>query len=132
MKTLKYLGHWTLPALSIIYLASIIFAAGIDGKWRGESICTIKDSPCHDEHVLYHVSKPDGEGNMKMQMDKFVGGKAELMGTLNCVFDSSAMTITCPMQDKEWKFKIAGTKMDGTLTLGDGRLYRRISVTKDQ
>jgi hypothetical protein len=106
-------------------------AAGIDGKWRGSSICTIRDSPCRDEQVVYTVSKPDQAGKHKIQMDKVINGRRELMGTLECVHDKAASTSTCEMQRGVWKFKIDGNKMEGTLTLTDGRLYRTISVTKD-
>ena len=33
-------------------------AAEILGTWEGESKCTIPDSPCHDEYVIYEIA-PD-------------------------------------------------------------------------
>jgi len=30
--------------------------AEILGAWEGESKCTLPDSPCHDEHVIYEIS----------------------------------------------------------------------------
>jgi len=32
-------------------------AQSIEGVWKGTSLCQIKDSPCHDETVVYHISK---------------------------------------------------------------------------
>jgi hypothetical protein len=119
-------------AVLIFIFALTIIGRDIAGTWKGTSLCTIKDSPCHDEQVVYLVEKPDAAGNMRIQMDKVVNGKQELMGTLKCNFDRESSTITCPMKDKEWKFTISGNKMDGTLILADGRLYRRISVTKNK
>ena len=29
----------------------------IEGIWKGTSICQQKQSACHDENVLYHISK---------------------------------------------------------------------------
>ena len=117
-----------------IYVISCIAAvasdSGLAGNWKGESICTIKDSPCHDEHVIYRVEEPDSTGKMKIQMDKVVDGKPELMGTVNCAFDKAASTVTCTTQRGVWKFTVTGKKMEGTLVLDDGRLYRRISVTQ--
>src|SRR2546429_5200722 len=26
------------------------------GAWEGESKCTVPDSPCHDEHVIYEIA----------------------------------------------------------------------------
>jgi hypothetical protein len=122
-------------AISTIVLllttTAVVLAGGIEGKWRGTSICAIPDSPCRDEQVVYTISKPDSAGKHMIQMDKIVAGKQELMGTLNCIFDNVASTISCPMKDKTWKFTVSGKKMTGTLILNDGRLYRNISVSKD-
>ena len=107
-------------------------ADALAGNWVGESICTIKNSPCHDEHVIYRLEEPDPAGKMKIQMDKVVNGKPEIMGTVNCSFDTATSTITCLVNENTWKFKVAGKTMDGTLTLADGRLYRRISVRKEK
>jgi hypothetical protein len=30
------------------------------GTWKGTSICQVKNSPCHDENVVYHISKNKG------------------------------------------------------------------------
>ena len=68
------------------------------GNWIDESICTIKDSPCHDEHVIYRFEEPDAAGKLKLQMDKVVDGKAEIMGTLDCIFAKAGSMITCSMQ----------------------------------
>ena len=27
------------------------------GSWEGDSKCTMPDSPCHDEHVLYQITE---------------------------------------------------------------------------
>ncbi|MEP7375817.1 MAG: hypothetical protein ABI675_20640 [Chitinophagaceae bacterium] len=29
----------------------------LTGTWKGTSICQKKNSPCHDETVVYHISK---------------------------------------------------------------------------
>jgi len=29
----------------------------IEGTWKGTSLCQQKQSACHDENVLYHISK---------------------------------------------------------------------------
>jgi hypothetical protein len=131
MNSRSYFACTVAAALVTAFSGLAVRGGGIDGKWRGRSICVIKDSPCHDEQVVYIVSKPDSAGNLKIQMDKVIDGNRKLMGTLNCSFDRAASTITCPMTDKEWKFVVSDKKMEGTLTLSDGRLYRTISVTKD-
>ena len=122
--------------LNTLYLASVFIlscsaaAAGIGGIWEGESICTIKDSPCHDEHVIYKITDPDTAGKVTIQADKVVNGKPEDMGTFECTFDAKTSKIECPAQYGRWEFVVAGSKMTGTLKLPDGKLYRNISVKK--
>lgn len=116
----------------LIFSACTAFAAGIAGTWSGTSICTIKDSPCHDEKVIYHITEPDSAGKLKIQADKVVNGQPEDMGTLDCTFDAKASKLTCEMSNGMWEFSITNDKMTGTLKLSDGRLFRNISVTKDK
>ena len=106
--------------------------ATLAGNWTGESICTIKDSPCHDEKVIYRVTEPNDAGDLKIQMDKIVNGAPEVMGTLDCKYDRTAATVTCLMERGTWKFNVKDDTMSGTLTLSDGRLYRRINVRKEK
>lgn len=117
---------------SVLISVILPIVAGLSGNWTGESVCTIKDSPCHDEHVIYRVEEPDADGKMKIQMDKVVKGKAELMGTVNCTFENTASTITCTIQSSVWRFTVNGDRMEGTLTREGGQIYRRISVKKDK
>lgn len=121
---------------SLVLILILVFTAaaspsGIAGTWRGESICTIRDSPCHDEKVIYHISEPDQSGDLKLRADKVVNGQPEDMGTLDCNFDSKARKLICKMTNGTWEFAVTGTTMKGTLKLSDGRLYRNINVTKD-
>ena len=127
----------TLSITTIVLLLFIVSCSGRPvntsgpgGNWTGESICTIKDSPCHDEQVIYTVTEPDKAGKLQIQADKVVNGQPQDMGTLDCVFDAKASTVVCQMPQGKWEFTIAGDKMTGTLTVTDGRLFRRISVAR--
>jgi hypothetical protein len=120
-------------AILVITLFVISCAAavtGIDGEWEGESLCTIKDSPCHDEHVIYTLSSPDSGGKLTIRADKVVGGKREDMGTLDCTYDKKTSKIKCSMERGDWAFTVNGNSIKGSLTLKDGSLFRNISVTK--
>ncbi|MEP6787217.1 MAG: hypothetical protein ABJB40_02205 [Acidobacteriota bacterium] len=133
-RPMKIGGHTS--AVVQFFLILILFipvlATDIAGTWTGTSLCITKDSPCHDESVIYHITKPDSEGKLKIQADKVVNGRPEDMGTLDCVFDSSNSKLTCQMKNGSWEFAVTGNKMEGTLRLPDGKLYRRISVTKEK
>ena len=112
------------------HAASIPDSAGLAGDWTGESICTVHPSPCHDEHVIYHITEPDSAGKLQINADKIVDGKPEFMGTIDCTFDRQHSSIACPMNNGTWEFTISGSTMNGTLKLPDGTLFRRISVHK--
>jgi len=112
------------------HAASIADADGIGGDWTGESICTVHPSPCHDEHVIYHITEPDSAGKLQIRADKIVDGKPESMGTLDCTFDRQHSSIACPINQGVWEFAVAGSNMTGTLKHPDGTVFRKVSVHK--
>ena len=107
------------------------------GSWEGESKCTIPDSPCHDEHVLYQITE-DKKDPFQLNLDayKMVEGSPEFMGTLNCRYDSRAGILTCTSSTREkddWRFQVTGDAMTGRLIIDEGKtLYRRITLRKVQ
>ena len=124
--------------LSAQILFSMLLAAscyavvdGLAGSWSGESICTIRDSPCHDEQVIYHITEPDSAGKLTIQADKVVNGQPQDMGALDCTFDKAASLIICQMPQGKWEFKVTGNTIKGTLKTPDGRLFRNVSLKKD-
>jgi hypothetical protein len=114
----------------LLFVQRAIGSDNISGNWEGESICTVRPSPCNDEHVIYHVTVPDKSGNVKMQADKIVNGQPEFMGAFDCNYDQAAAKLTCPMGNGKWEFAVTSTTMAGTLKLPDGTLYRNVSVRK--
>jgi|1185.fasta_scaffold1753657_1 hypothetical protein len=103
------------------------------GTWEGESLCTVPDSPCRNEHVVYEI-KPDskGQGNVTVDAFKIVNGEKLFMGALNCTWTEAESVLACHYrEDDDWSFKITGKEMKGTLHIKKERqLYRNISVTK--
>lgn len=99
------------------------------GSWEGQSICTVKDSPCHDEHVVYEIQR-SGTG-LKIDAYKMVNGEKDFMGALPCTFDASTSLLHCS-NPGDWNFKISGAHMEGTLHLTDSAktLYRRVTLDK--
>ena len=100
------------------------------GDWSGDSICQLKNSPCRDEKVVYHISKGGRPDLIVVDADKIVNGKAENMGRLDFKYDAKAETMISESYG-HWVFYIKGNKMDGTLTTADGTLYRKVSLTKN-
>jgi hypothetical protein len=103
----------------------------IVGDWRGESVCQVRESACHDEDSLYHVSKiADKPHWYSLRGDKIVDGKPVTMGTVDCLYDTEKHTLTCEYPRGVFLFTIEGSKMTGTMTLPDKTLWRKLSLKK--
>jgi hypothetical protein len=103
------------------------------GTWEGESLCTVPDSPCRNEHVVYELkADPKTQGNITMDAFKIVNGEKLFMGGLNCSWSETDSVLSCHYRsDDDWSFKIIGNQMTGTLHIKPERqLYRKIRVTK--
>lgn len=101
------------------------------GNWYGDSVCQVKNSPCKTEKVVYRIIQMDNAATkFLMQADKIINEKPEFMGTLEFQFDEKNKTFTGKYRDSVWKFTIKDKEMEGTLTLADGTIYRRIKVAK--
>jgi hypothetical protein len=115
--------------------------AGFDavlGDWNGESKCASSDSNCHDEIVVYHVTRSKKDAaKINISMDKKVNGKPDFMGESDYTFDAEKITLTTEVPFSRingkgvWVFKVDGNKMDGTATVFPGAvLFRRIHVER--
>jgi hypothetical protein len=101
----------------------------ISGTWKGTSLCQVKNSPCHDERVVYHTTKSAGSDSFYILMNKMVNGAEEEMGTLPCGYDANRNILRCTAYGSLWIFEVKGKKMLGTLTWKNS-LYRKIDVAK--
>ena len=107
----------------------------IEGTWKGTSLCQVKPSACHDENVVYHISKAANGKSYSIQANKIVNGVEEDMGTLEASYDATQHILTTTIKDNQgrtsvWVFKIDGKQMHGTLTMDGKTLYRLIEVKK--
>jgi hypothetical protein len=105
------------------------------GSWEGESKCTVPDSPCHDEHVLYQITE-DKKDPWQLNLDayKIIEGAPEFMFTLACHYEAKAGALSCTSSTKakdDWEFHVLGDVMSGRLIIDDGKtLYRRITLRR--
>jgi len=102
------------------------------GDWRGDSICVVRESACHDEDSLYHFTKVVGKpGVFSLKADKIVNGQAVTMGTSDCVYDAKAQALECAIADRAiLRFTWEGREMHGTMTLTDKTLWRNLALKK--
>jgi hypothetical protein len=103
------------------------------GSWEGDSKCTVPNSPCHDEHVLYQVAE-DKKDPFQLNLDayKIVDGAPDFIGTLTCRYESRTGALSCTSSNREkddWQFRVMGDSMSGRLMIDDEKtLYRRITL----
>ena len=105
--------------------------AKLAGDWKGESICLANKPPCTDEKVVYHFAEPDGSGFVEASADKIVDGRAIGMGTVNMQYDKNKGTLNAQDGPRLWRFNIHGKNMEGTLTVPDNVVMRKVTLTRD-
>ena len=103
----------------------------LSGDWRGDSICVVRNSACVDEKSLYHFKKLGQTDRYSLQADKIVNGQPVNMGTVDCVFAPEKQALTCELQKGVIHLSLNGTRLEGTMNLADGMLWRNISLAKD-
>ncbi|HYJ64016.1 MAG TPA: hypothetical protein VEV62_09760 [Parafilimonas sp.] len=107
----------------------------IAGIWKGTSLCQVKQSACHDENVVYHISKKSANV-YTIQASKMVNGAEVDMGTFDSVvYDETKQTLRFTMKDQQgrvsvWLFRIDGIQMHGTLTHDGNILFRVVELKK--
>lgn len=100
------------------------------GVWKGTSICKVKNSPCHDETVVYYISKSTKNGIIEVKANKIVNGAEEEMGKIQFQYDAKTeQIISIPQPGSVWKFKRKKNSLEGTLYHKD-ELYRIINLVK--
>jgi stress response protein SCP2 len=118
--------------LFILILGKTVTAQSFEGIWKGTSLCQIKNSPCHDEVVVYHISKDSNGNSYEVIANKIVDGKEDYMGTIPFTYDSKQKVFVSvdSVRNARWEFKITGSVMKGTL-MYKGDLFRIIDVKKE-
>jgi hypothetical protein len=100
------------------------------GIWKGSSLCQIKNSPCHDEQVVYYISRTASDNLIEMRATKIVNGQEQEMGNIEFRFDAKSKQIISVSQPGAiWKFSRRQNTLNGTLIYNDA-LYRIIEVTR--
>jgi len=99
------------------------------GTWKGSSLCQIKNSPCHDETVVYHIYKKPLIDTFYIQANKIVNGVEEDMGIVPCLFIEKSNQLVSTAYRSIWTFQLKKDELEGTLVF-QGNLYRKIKVLK--
>ena len=104
----------------------------IAGVWRGNSVCAVENSPCHNEVNVYRISEAAGRpGWFSVTGSKIVDGKEIVMGTGDWKYEQGSHALTTETPAGKFRLVINRRKMDGSLTLKDGTVFRRIYLQKE-
>jgi hypothetical protein len=101
------------------------------GVWKGTSLCQVKNSPCHDEIVVYHISKGNTPDSCSVQANKIVNGVEEDMGILLFKIDKANDELISLSYNSKWAFKLKNGKLEGTL-IHNNNLFRIIQLSKSK
>jgi hypothetical protein len=105
--------------------------ANIPGVWRGNSVCLDKNSPCRDEVNVYRFSvHPASQDEFSATASKVVDGKEIVMGSGNWKYNAEKQFVES--QGPSIRLAIRGDKMEGDLSLPDGKPYRHIYLAKEK
>jgi len=107
-------------------------AVQVAGVWRGHSVCTVKNSPCHDETNVYRISTvKDNPAQFTVTGSRMVGGEEVAMGPASqWDYDAPRQTLTTALGKGRFRLRVDGDKMEGEITLADGTVYRRIQLMR--
>ncbi len=107
----------------------VAFSQSFVGTWKGTSLCQVKNSPCHDEVVVYHVTKANA--NYEVVANKIVNNEEQYMGTIIFTFDESRKIYVSrdTVRNAEWEFTLSGNEIKGTLVYKN-ELYRLVDVKR--
>ena len=105
----------------------------VAGTWRGDSLCVEKGTACHDEVAVYRIAAVPGKpGYLLVTGGKVVDGKEIVMGSGEWRYDSSKHTLTGDLPRGVITLKADGDKLEGTFTLPDKSILRRITLKKPE
>ena len=126
-----------IAAASILLVNASIAQAGegvpVAGTWRGDSVCTTAAPSCQSEAVVYYIADvPDRPDLVTIRADKTVDGKAITMGTGQWTHDRDHHTLEWRTTERIWLLVIRGNRIEGTLTLADGTVVRKMTLKKDE
>ena len=107
--------------------------APIAGLWRGHSVCAVANSPCRDEVNVYRISEAAGKpGWFSVIGYKIVEGKEIVMGTSDWKYERQSHSLLNDSPAGSFKLTVDGDRMQGTLTLKDNTVYRRIDLHREK
>ena len=105
----------------------------IAGTWRGNSVCVVAKTACRDEVNVYRFSEVAGKANRFLCTgSKILNGEEIVMGTGEWTYESSKHLLQTVTSNPRIQLTLDLENLDGTLSLPDGTVYRRIHLKKSR
>ena len=102
------------------------------GVWRGTSLCQVRPSACHDENVVYYITRVGATDSLKIDGRKVVNGVEEEMGVLSCIMSAQGAKVTCTMPQGVWRFDIVGDSLTGELRGRNNVKFRDVRTARSR
>jgi hypothetical protein len=107
-------------------------AADPVGVWRGTSTCQVRPSACHDEIVVYRITRAKASDSVSMDAFKIINGQEDDMGTLACHVAALGASFTCAIPNAVWHFTIRGDSLIGDLRRSDSTRFRDVRAARSR
>ena len=100
------------------------------GVWRGTSLCLVRPSACHDEVVVYRITRLNAGDSISLDARKIVNAREEEMGVLACRLAGASLTCTIPKG--VWHFAVRHDSLVGELRLPDSTKFRDLRASRSR
>ena len=100
------------------------------GTWRGTSSCLVRPSACHDEIVVYRITRMKAADSLSIDAFKIVGGEEQEMGVLGCQRVPKSGQVTCTIPHGVWRFTARNDSLTGELRLPDNTRFRDVRAVR--
>ena len=102
------------------------------GTWRGTSLCQVHPSACHDESVVYGITRTGTRDSLSIDGRRIVDDAEVEMGILGCRLDPPSARLACPVPSGVWRFTVRGDSLVGELRLSDGTKARDVRAVRSR
>ena len=102
------------------------------GVWRGTSLCLVRPSSCHDEVVVYRISRANAIDSLTMDARRIVNAREEEMGALGCRLAAQEASFACAIPNGVWRFTVRRDSLVGELRLSDSTKFRDVRAARSR
>lgn len=102
------------------------------GIWRGTSLCLVQPSSCHDEVVVYRITRGNASDSLTMDARRIANAREEEMGVLGCRLASQGASFACTIPNGVWHFTVRRDSLVGELRLLDSTRFRDVRAARSR